>query len=254
MPVLTIGQQPISYREQGAGAGPPLLLVHCAGGSSSHFVELLDLLGRQRRVVALDLPGHGRSPRIDPPPPPAELLERYRDVVAELGERLGLGRFVLVGHSMGGAVAQLFALAYRDRLAHLVLLATAARLKVAAPLLEAIRDHFDRLSGMLGAVGYSAASDPRQVQRWAASLLQAPQEVVLDDFRACALFDVRERLGGLDCPTLVISAADDRLTPPSWQQRTVELLPRARMETVSRAGHFLFWERPDEVSRLVLHV
>jgi pimeloyl-ACP methyl ester carboxylesterase len=254
MPVLTIGRQPISYREQGAGEGPPLLLVHGAGGSSLCFVELLDLLGRHRRVVALDLPGHGRSPRLDPPPPPSELLERYRDVVAELGERLGLGRFVLVGHSMGGAVALLFGLAYADRLAHLVLLASAARLKVAPPLLEAIRDRFDGLADMLGAVGYSAASDPRQVQRWAADQLQAPQEVVLDDFRACALFDVRERLGALDCPTLVVSGADDRLTPPRWQQRAVELLPRARLETVSRAGHFLFCERPDEVARLVLQV
>jgi pimeloyl-ACP methyl ester carboxylesterase len=253
MPSLKLGSQELHYREQGTG-GPPLVLVHGAGGSSLHFAELVALLGRERRVVALDLPGHGRSPAFATPPPSPELLERYRDLVAELAERLGLGRFVPVGHSMGGAVALHVALAYGDRLAGLVLVATSARLKVAPAIIEAIRDHFVDLPQLMAAVAYSPASDPQAVRAWAQQQLQAPQDVVLADFRACDCFDVRQHLseGAVRNRTLVISAADDRLTPPRDQQRLVELIAGARLETVTRAGHFVLCERPEAVARLIL--
>jgi pimeloyl-ACP methyl ester carboxylesterase len=252
MPVIQLGGQRISYREQGEGR-PPLLLIHSAGGSSFQFAELINLLARgRRRVVALDLPGHGSSPGFAAAPHPSELLERYRDVVAEAGEVLGLGKFVLVGHSMGGAVAQQVALTYPERVAGLVLVATAARLKVAPLLLAAIRHQFDHLPTMLEGVGFSPASDPGQVASWAARQIQAPQDVVLADFLACGSFDLRDRVTSISCPTLVISATDDRLTPPQLQQRLAELIPRSTLEVVHRAGHMVFWERPDLVAELVL--
>jgi pimeloyl-ACP methyl ester carboxylesterase len=251
MPVLKIGRQGITYREQGEGR-PPVLLLHGAGGSSLHFAELVTPLGRHRRTVALDLPGHGSSDPLEIPPSPDELLERYRDLVAEAAERLGLGRFVLVGHSMGGAIALQFALAFPDRLSGLVLVATSARLKVAPTLLATIRQNFDELPTLMAAMGYSAASDQGQVEAWAQRQIQAPQDVVLADFMACARFDLRHRVGSLSCPTLVVSAADDRLTPPELQQQLVALIPRARLEILSRAGHFLLWERPVPLARLIL--
>ena len=252
MPTVDVGRQTISFREQGEGF-PAILLLHGAGGASLHFIEALPLMGQHgRRVVAVDLPGHGASPPIEPPPTPSALLEAYRDLVADFGERVGLGRFVLVGHSMGGAVAQLFALAYPDRLEAMVLVATAARLKVAPAVLDTIRHHFDRLPTLLAAVGYSPATDRGRVERWAGSQIHASREVVLADFLACGCFDQRDRVGAIACPTTVVSAADDMLTPPALQERLQQLIPRSRLETVSRAGHFLLMERADEVARLVL--
>lgn len=252
MPAIDVGRQSVSFREQGEGF-PPILLVHGAGGSSLGFVELLAVVGRHgRRVVALDLPGHGSSPPFDPPPSPAGLLEAYRDLIAAFGERIGLGRFVLVGHSMGGAVGQLFALAHPDRLEALVLVATAARLKVAPTLLETIRRHFDRLPTYLAATGYSPATDRGRVERWSASQIQAPREQVLADFLACARFDLRDQVGAIACPTWILSAVDDLLTPPALQEQLVSLIPRARLETIDRAGHFLPMERVDRLARPVL--
>jgi pimeloyl-ACP methyl ester carboxylesterase len=252
MPMIQLSEQRISYREQGEGR-PPLLLVHSAGGSSFQYAELIGLLARGgRRVVALDLPGHGSSPSFTAAPHPSELLERYREVVAEFGEALGLGRLVLVGHSMGGAVAQHLALAHPERVAGLVLAATAARLKVAPLLLAAIRHQFDHLPTMLEGVGFSPASDPGRVASWAVRQIQAPREIVLADFLACGSFDLRDRVASISCPTLVISAADDRLTPPQLQQRLAGLIPRATLTVVHRTGHLLFWERPDRVAELIL--
>ena len=253
MPTLEVESgQTVSFREQGEGF-PAVLLLHGAGGSSLHFIEVLAPMGRHgRRVVALDLPGHGSSPPFQRPPAPGELLEAYRDVAAEFAERAGLGRHVLVGHSMGGAVAQLFALTYPDRLEALVLMATAARLKVAPSILETIRHSFDKLPTLLGALGYSPETDRSRVERWSASQIQAAQEVVLADFLACARFDLREQVGGISTPTWILSAADDLLTPPKLQERLEQMIHRSRSVIVTRAGHFMQMERADVVARHLL--
>lgn len=254
MPGLTIGESKIFYREQG-DRRPGLLLIHGAGGSSAHFQPLLGLLGGAMRAVALDLPGHGRSPALTPPPSPAMLLELYRDAAAALAEKLGLGRFVVAGHSMGGAIAQLLALEYPERVAGVVLMATAARLKVAPPLISAIRDNFNSLPEMMAAVGYSPATGADRARSLASAQIQAPQEVVLADFRACARFDIRRDVGRLNqapFPTTIISAADDMLTPPKLQAQLGELIPRAGLVTIPRAGHFCFAERPDAVAEAII--
>jgi len=251
MPELTIGQQRIVYREAGE-ARPPLLLVHGAGGSSRHFAGLLGPLGRVRRTVAIDLPGHGRSSPLDPAAPASELLERYRDVCTELAERLGLGRFVFIGHSMGGAIGLLAAAAYPERLESLVVVASAARLRVSAELLSALRTRFEDVPALLAGLGYSPSSDPRQVRRWSEAQLQAPAEVVLDDFCACDRFDVRAQLSALQVPVSVVSATDDRLTPPALQEQLCEEIPRSRLQRLSRAGHFALFERPDALAEALL--
>jgi len=254
MPRLRIGDTELAYREQGEQR-PALLFIHGAGGSSAHFKPLMGLLGQQMRAVALDLPGHGRSPALVPPPSPAMLLEIYRDLAAGAAEKLGLGRFVVAGHSMGGAVAQLFALRYPEQVAGVVLLATAARLKVAPPVIAAIRDNFQGLAAMMAAVGYSPSTDPARARALAEAQIQAPQEVVLADFRACAGFDLRTRVGELNSapfPTTIISASDDMLTPPKLQCHLAGLIPRAEVVTITRAGHFCFMERPDAVAEAML--
>jgi pimeloyl-ACP methyl ester carboxylesterase len=252
MPTVTLPHGGvIAYREAGR-VRPPLLLVHGAASSSLCFAELVSLLGRQRRAVALDLPGHGRSPAFAAAGVPSTLLERYRDVVAELAEQLGLGRFVLAGHSMGGAVALRFALDLPERLERLVLIATGARLPVAPELTTLVRERFAELPALLAASGFSPESEPRAVARWAARQVQAPPEVALADFKACALHDLRDRLESLRVPTLVLSAADDRLTPPRLQQQLAQRIPGARLTTLTRAGHLLTWERPEALAQAML--
>lgn len=251
MPQIRIGTQTIAYRQQGSGR-PGVLLVHGAGQSSVHFSGLLGILGQQTRAVALDLPGHGGSPGLSPSVQPPWLLERYRDIVAEFAEKLGLGKFVLVGHSMGGAVGQLFALSMGDRLEALVLVATAGRLKVAPMILQAIREQFQMLPQMIAAVGYSPSASSAQVAHWAEQQLQASQDVVLADFRACARFDVRQQLAEITCPVTIVSGADDRLTPPLLQDQLETRIPRSRLVRISRAGHFVFMERPEPVADAIL--
>jgi pimeloyl-ACP methyl ester carboxylesterase len=244
----------LAYRRQvpsGASAGrsdaPPVLFIHGAGGGSLHFAELLRALGRERRCYALDLPGHGGSAPYVEWPDDEALLERYVETAAAFAERVGLGRFMLAGHSMGGALAQLFALRYPDRLSGMALLATSAYLRVSRALMTMLDDYFDSLPQTFAQSSYSSATDPSAVARFAAEQLQCDKRTLLSDFRACNRFDVRDRLGEIELPTVVVSAVDDLMTPPKLQQRLADNLQRARLVTVPRAGHFVYRERPEPV-------
>ncbi|MCA9670824.1 MAG: alpha/beta hydrolase [Myxococcales bacterium] len=246
MPTLDVGGQRVSYREQGS-ARPPLLLVHGAGASSRVFAEVCGPLARTHWTLAVDLPGHGRSAPWREPVAFEQLIEREVELLADFGERIGLGRFVLAGHSMGGAVALHFALRYPDRLAGLALIATGAVLRVHDAVFQVIERKFDEMADLLAATGYSPLSNAREVEAWARQTVAAPQQVTLDDYRACHRHDVRERLGEIALPTVVVSGSDDRLTAPKLQQRLVDGIARARLHSVTRAGHMVVQERPDEV-------
>jgi pimeloyl-ACP methyl ester carboxylesterase len=130
--VRPVRGRPAAWLE--AGSGPPLVLVHGAGGAADLWQPQLDGLADVARVVAPDLPGHGPLGGPDAPGIPA-----YADWLEAFVAALEAGPVVLVGHSMGGAVAETLALACPERLAGLVLIATAARLRVLARILDLLR-------------------------------------------------------------------------------------------------------------------
>ena len=138
----------LHYSERGE-ARPgrlPVLLIHGAGASSAIWMMVLARLGRLARAVAVDLPGHGPSPRGDGD---AVSIAGYRDATGTLAATLCLGRSVLVGHSMGALVAIEAALAWPDKVAGLVLCAAAPRLPVSRDLMKVIDEGYARFPAWL---------------------------------------------------------------------------------------------------------
>jgi pimeloyl-ACP methyl ester carboxylesterase len=127
-----VAGRPAAWLE--AGSGPPLALIHGAGGAAELWRPQLEGLADVARIVAPDLPGHGPLGGRGKPS-----ITDYADWLEGLFAALEAGPLVLVGHSMGGAVAQSLALARPGRLAGLVLVSTGARLRVLARLVDLLR-------------------------------------------------------------------------------------------------------------------
>src|SRR5215208_4491729 len=109
--------------DRGRG-GVPVVLLHGFGGNTSHWAEQLDHLGRSRQVIAIDLRGHGRSAA------PADgdyAIETQVDDVRAVLDDANIDRAVLVGHSLGGAIALAFAGRHPARVTGLVLAAAPGR-------------------------------------------------------------------------------------------------------------------------------
>ncbi|HEX7562659.1 MAG TPA: alpha/beta fold hydrolase, partial [Bradyrhizobium sp.] len=137
MPFAEIGNDRIYYAEHGRAADAlrdqPLVFVHGAAGSHLVWGRQVRVLGEITHAVAIDLPGHGRSTL-----PGRNSIEDYGQVVLGLLDALGFERAVIVGHSMGGAIAQTLALSRPDRVAGLGLVGTGARLRVLPAIIDGL--------------------------------------------------------------------------------------------------------------------
>jgi pimeloyl-ACP methyl ester carboxylesterase len=224
---------------------PPLVLIHGAGGTHLHWPPGLRRL-RQTDVYALDLPGHGHSPG-----PGQETIAGYRDLLLAWADALSLPHFVLAGHSMGGAIAQDLALLAPGRLAGLVLVGSGARLRVHPAILQGVQEDFPAAAKLICDWALSEATSQKNRRQYLRRLLEVDPDVLLGDFRACDAFDVREQLGDIAVPALVIGGLVDRLTPPKYSQYLHERLADAQLVLVENAGHMVMLEQAGQVTEAI---
>lgn len=231
-----------------AGArGAPLVLVHGAGGTHRAWPESLRALPG-RRVIAVDLPGHGEAP-----PPGATAIGAYAVAVAGMLDALGIARAVLAGHSMGGAVALALALDAPGRVAGLVLVGTGARLRVAPAMLALCADpsRAREAAGAMAGASFGAGATEAEREALAAEVAAQRPGVLHGDLSACDAFDVIPRLAEVRASALVVVGTDDRLTPPRYAAALRAALPGERLLEVPGAGHMVALEAAPEVTAAV---
>jgi pimeloyl-ACP methyl ester carboxylesterase len=233
-------------RSRGGGPdAPTLVLIHGAGGSHLHWPAELRRLP-EATVYALDLPGHGRSDG-----PGRDSVAGYVAALIGFLDATGTQRAVLVGHSMGGAVSQLTALTHPRRVAGLVLVGTGARLRVAPAILDGILDDFDASIDLVTRFAWARDAPGELIDRGREMMAGTAPEVIHGDFAACDAFDVMQRLGEIDAPTLVITGTADLLTPHKYGVFLAEHIRDARLVTVEGGGHMMALEQPAPVARAV---
>lgn len=247
MSYVTIASEKIFYTQhQGDPEGQhSLVLIHGAGESRLHWLPGLRRL-EGVDAYALDLPGHGRSGGRG-----RDSIAAYRDLLAAFLDTLGLERAVLVGHSMGGAIALSFALRFPHRVEGMVLVGSGARLRVLPAILEEILKDFDSTVEFICGYAYGPGASEELKKQGLEWMKQVSPEVLHGDFVACDAFDVMERLGEIQVPTLVICGTEDRLTPPRYSTYLRDHIPEAQLVLVEGAGHMVMLERPEEVEEAV---
>ena len=244
------------------GRGTPVVFIHGIGASMYAWRKNLSpLAAAGYRVIAFDNRGFGFSGK------PAHGYDNaaYARLVIALLDSLGVSSAVLVGHSMGGAIAAEVALAHPERVRGMVLIAAAGYgvrwpgvLKVARwPFAGAIATSL-RTRWITGRILRSTYADPSKVTEADVDQYYAPVpdgdfgralRGVLREFR----FDtLAGRVGGLETPTLVLWGDADRWIPLRDGSRLASELPRAAFAIVARSGHAVAEEAPDEVNRLLL--
>jgi pimeloyl-ACP methyl ester carboxylesterase len=196
-------------------------------------------LSRHCRVIAPDMPGHGRSQgRL-------ASIEEWRDAVGAVAAGLCLGPAILVGHSLGGAAALLSALAWPDKVAALVLVASAPRFPVSRRVFEILEQRFPEWPETFAELGYSPAT-PAEVRKGGAAMAcSASREQTLRDYRAAAAIDLRDDLGRIRCPTWVFGGHDDLMAPARWSEVLAAQIPSARLFLLPRTGHMPMHEAPE---------
>jgi pimeloyl-ACP methyl ester carboxylesterase len=150
---------------------------------------------------------------------------------------------------LGGAIALTLALDASELLRGLVLVGTGARLRVLPELLEILARDYGEAVAFMTNHAWSPASPAKLKQRGRETVSATRPSVTRCDFTAGDGFDVMGRLGEIQLPALVVVGEQDRLTPPKYSEYLVRSLPRAKLERIERAGHFVSLEQADAVNR-----
>lgn len=224
-----------------------LVFVHGSGGSRLHWNYQRLFLERFYNVVTADFPGHGAASAEG-----EESVGAYAKHLLHLVEALPGDVFCLVGHSLGGAIVQEFALLYPQHVEALVLVGTGARLRVLPEILEGIEERFEETVRLINGYAFSRKSPAEMVQSGIEAMLKTSKTVLHGDFSACDGFDIMDRVGTIKVPTLVVCGSDDLLTPPKYGRFLAEKIEGARIEIIADAGHMVMIEKPDEFNRRVM--
>jgi len=231
--------------DEGRKDEPPIILIHGAG--SNHLIWPADIRRLPgQRVLAVDLPGHGKSSGIS-----QQALSIYADQMVDFLAALGLYQAVFIGHSMGGAIALDLAARHPEQVAGLGLIATGAYLGVDASFLENL-SHPVMVPTALHqfqtkAFGPHAA--PTLIEQCMQAMKEVRSSVLYGDWRACAKFDLREAVAKIEAPAWVIAGSEDRLTPIAYSHFLAERLPAARLQIIPGAGHMVLVEQPERVAQ-----
>ncbi|MEA2008854.1 MAG: alpha/beta fold hydrolase, partial [Chloroflexota bacterium] len=222
----------------------PIVLIHGAGGNHLNWPVQIRRLP-ERRVYALDLPGHGKSNGHG-----WQQIADYSGRILAWMDEVGLYKVVLVGHSMGGAIALNMALQYPERIRGLGLVGTGANLPVNDTFLENTSNEttFQSTVEMLSSWAFSLDADPQLVQATQKQMLETRPTTLHGDFAACAAFDVRERLDEITCPTQVICGNEDKLMPIRYSQYLADHIASAELAVIPGAGHMVMLEKPERVA------
>ncbi len=220
----------IRYAE--AGEGAPLVHLHGAGGlrlSPAH-----DLLARQFRVIAFEMPGFGHSPENTR----SGTMAEYAMTMARAADALGLDRYNLWGTSFGGKAAVWLAAQMPERLTALVLQAPAAILPAGGAPVARTPDEMARLLyAHPERMPPAPARDPAVL---------AKQQKLVGRLRGPARDpDLETRMGAIDTPTLVLWGTLDRMISSETARLYKELMPNCHIVLVYDAGHAMDAERPE---------
>ncbi|MGW1073023.1 alpha/beta fold hydrolase [Streptomyces sp. NPDC002537] len=243
----------VDVRRQGRQGrrGPTLVFAHYWGGSADTWNAVVERLPADRDTVRFDQRGWGSS---RPLPGPYH-LDRLADDLVDVVTGLGLGPFVLVGHSMGAKVSLLAAARRPPGLAGLALLApappqppatvTAAYRRSLAHAYDSARSVEQALDHVLTAAPLTGAVRAAAVRDSLAAADAARREWPL---RGIAT-DVTAAATTIDVPVLVLAGEHDRVEPPQiLRSHLVPSIPHARLEVVAGSGHLLPLEAPEAVA------
>jgi pimeloyl-ACP methyl ester carboxylesterase len=222
----------------------PVILLHGAGGNFLHWPASLRRLPG-RRIYAPDLPGHGKSPGIG-----RQSIPDYARSILDFMRALTISKAIIVGHSMGSAIALHLGIHNPRQVLALALLGAGARMRVAPELLDnsASAATLSLALKFIEKNAYGERADP-STKALAMKQMAAVRPTVLHgDFLACNGFDEFGQVGKIRVPALVICGDQDQFTPLRYSEYLADTIKNARLLRVEQAGHMVMLEKPDIVT------
>src|SRR5581483_4354311 len=229
---------------------PTVVLVHGAGNDHSVWaLQSRYVAHHDRNVLALDLPGHGRSEGA-----PLDSVEAIADWLARVLDSAGAKRAALVGHSMGALAALECAARHPQRVSQLALIGPAVPMEVSEDLMQAARDDEPLAYGLIngwsfgphGQLGGNAWPGVWMSGNAMRLLERNGRGVLAQDLVACQRYaNGLAAAAKVRCPALIVTGTRDIMAPAKSARALIDALANTEVLTLAGAGHSLMAEEPD---------
>jgi 3-oxoadipate enol-lactonase len=237
------------------GQGNPIVLLHCWTGNHKFWSNQIEYLSQDHMVFAPDYRGHGDSDV----PDESFTVEKLAEDIYEVIKELNMSPAVIIGHSMGGMIAQYLCLEHSEDVSAMILIATlssgmttttrniiSAQIMRDTPRLgykNAFSTHFDDW--------FKAMSDTTHLSWIKEQMLKTPEKVALDLVGGFLKFNLKEQLHRVNVPTLVISGESDISTTPAVCGEIADRIKDSKLVLIPGAGHFPLIENPQAVNQAI---
>jgi pimeloyl-ACP methyl ester carboxylesterase len=242
------------YHEESEGFVFPVILLHGAGGSLMGWPSNLRRLPGQR-AFALDLPGHGHSVQ-----PACRTMHCLVRKLHHFVTDMGFYHVVLVGYSLGGALALSYGSTYPEQITGLVAISCGDRFEMPEDLIGKLRKPADphKSIEIFSQNAFHPAFPQSERRSLLAPMKKIETEVLLADFTIGAKFCFNPPLPKLKFPTLFIGGSDDLISPPKSLIRASGYFEKPAFHLIKNAGHMVMYEKNEElrdkVSRFLIRV
>ena len=246
----------IYYKTFGKQESKALVLGSSLGTSSNMWNNIVDDLAEHYFVILFDTRVHGQSQVLGLEP---LSVEQFAQDVIDIVDHLNIDKFAYVGLSLGGAIGQMLAIKYPERVERLILCCTASKFGEPA--------FWNDRAGKVLEDGMEAILEATKSRWYNPGTAEADQfaQSLLDELltfnpvgyantcKAVANFDVRAQLSEIKCPTLAIAGTEDLSTPIAVMQELVNGIPNAELIAVKGAAHIGNVEKPEEFKNAILN-
>lgn len=240
----------LAYDDEGSGDGAALVFIHGWTANRHRWDHQFDHFKAGRRVIRLDLRGHGESDK----PVQRYTIDGLADDVLKLLDERGVDRFIPVGHSMGGMISQTLALGHPDRVEKMVLVDSLSRMVYNRARGLAIAASKALPYNVFVALNIQRAFKPGyprdEIRRYIAASQATPRHVVMSCYEAMRGFDLLERAGAIRVPVLLLHGYYDIQFPPAEALRLAARLPDAAVKILD-TGHESPVEDPAAVTAAI---
>lgn len=250
MPFYTYKDKNLFYKENDSIAegfeNQAIIFIHGSGEHSFVWDEQLEGLKIDLKLIAVDLPSHGKSDKFE------NLgLDVYVNAIKNLINELELNKVILCGHSLGGAVAQQYYFEYSSDVSGLILCSTGAKLRVLPVILENTLNNFETFIKNVPVGAFYRKTKDKLKKFYVKEIAKIEPHVVHMDFKICDNFDIMNKIEKINVPCLIIVGNADKLTPVKYSEFFNKKIQNSILKVIKNAGHSVMIEKPKEVNKVI---
>lgn len=235
----------LNVERAGDESAPVIIFIHGAGGSSATWFMQLRGLSKDFHIIALELNGHGKSPDRAEDNTTESYLADIDEIVTQYEKP------VLAGHSMGGALSQLYALKHPDRISGIILIGTGAKLRVAPLIFDMLKNNFEEYVEATGSYMFYEETSPELIEASKIEIQRCKPKIISRDFAACDTFNIMETVSDISIPTLILVGKQDLMTPMKYSRYLHEKLNNSTFHIIEKAGHSVMLEQHRQVNTYI---